>query len=181
MNTLCLAQNGQIRLLRHKNPILRKVVKRTRTPNAVEKKISETSYKDFRRSSNAEVELEVGVITNRAGCAVGDSFILQDDNARPYRARLVENYLREESIAHIGWPVRYPYLNPFEHVWYSLGKRISPLNPLATTLQGLGTALTQQWTLLPINKQHHSEHGILCPSCIAIRGFSHSILKLIMH
>ncbi|GBN62770.1 hypothetical protein AVEN_104874-1 [Araneus ventricosus] len=113
--------------------------------------------------------------------AVGDSFILQDDNARPYRARLVENYLREESIVYIGWPVRYPYLNPIEHVWYSLGKRISPLNPLATTLQGLGTALTQQWTLLPINKQHHSEHGILCPSCIAIRGLSHSILKLIMH
>ncbi|GBM38364.1 hypothetical protein AVEN_75998-1 [Araneus ventricosus] len=31
------------------------------------KKISETSYHDFRRSSNVEVELEAGVITDRAG------------------------------------------------------------------------------------------------------------------
>ncbi|GBL72519.1 hypothetical protein AVEN_192705-1, partial [Araneus ventricosus] len=42
-------------------------VKRASTPNEVEKKISETSYHDFRRSPYAELELEDDVISNRAG------------------------------------------------------------------------------------------------------------------
>ncbi|GBM17782.1 hypothetical protein AVEN_99660-1 [Araneus ventricosus] len=35
-------------------------------------------------------------------CTVADCFILQYDNARPHRARLVENYLHEETIVRMG-------------------------------------------------------------------------------
>ncbi|GBM23039.1 hypothetical protein AVEN_67020-1 [Araneus ventricosus] len=35
-------------------------------------------------------------------CTMADCFILQDDNARPHRARLVENYLHEETIVRMG-------------------------------------------------------------------------------
>ena len=104
--------------------------------------------------------------------AVGDSFILQDDNARPHRARLMEDYFREATIVHMGWPARSPDLNPIEHVWDALGRRIAALNPPPTTLQGLRTALTQQWALLPtalINTIILSmEHR--CRACIAARS-----------
>ncbi|GFT80402.1 transposable element Tcb1 transposase [Trichonephila clavipes] len=36
--------------------------------------------------------------------AIGDSFVFQDDNARPHRARLVENMLEAETIQRMEWP-----------------------------------------------------------------------------
>ncbi|GFU66853.1 transposable element Tcb1 transposase [Trichonephila clavipes] len=48
--------------------------------------------------------------------AIGDSFIFQDDNARPHRARLVENMLEAETIQRMELPACSPDLNRIEHV-----------------------------------------------------------------
>ena len=34
----------------------------------------------------------------------GDAFLLQDDNARPHRARIFDYYLQLETILHMDWP-----------------------------------------------------------------------------
>ena len=47
--------------------------------------------------------------------AIGPQFILMDDNARPHRARVVEDYLQQETIVRMDWPARSPDLNPIEH------------------------------------------------------------------
>ncbi|GFX03573.1 transposable element Tcb1 transposase [Trichonephila clavipes] len=36
--------------------------------------------------------------------AVGPTFVLMDDNARPHRAYIVDDYLESEGIARIAWP-----------------------------------------------------------------------------
>ncbi|GFW74002.1 transposable element Tcb2 transposase [Trichonephila clavipes] len=48
--------------------------------------------------------------------AIGDDFILMDDNYRPPRANLVEDFLFEEEIARMEWPACSPDMNPIEHV-----------------------------------------------------------------
>ncbi|GFV09522.1 transposable element Tcb2 transposase [Trichonephila clavipes] len=48
--------------------------------------------------------------------AIGDDFILKDDNYRPHRANLVEDFLFEEGIVRMEWPACSPNMNPIEHV-----------------------------------------------------------------
>ncbi|GBN35036.1 hypothetical protein AVEN_129147-1 [Araneus ventricosus] len=48
--------------------------------------------------------------------AIGDESILMEDNARPHRAELVDNFLFDEGIFRMDWPAYSPDLNPIEHV-----------------------------------------------------------------
>ncbi|GFY15498.1 transposable element Tcb2 transposase [Trichonephila clavipes] len=54
--------------------------------------------------------------------AIGVDFILMDDNCRPHRANLVEDFLFEEGIVRMEWSACSPDMNPIEHVWDALGR-----------------------------------------------------------
>ncbi|GFU76104.1 transposable element Tcb2 transposase [Trichonephila clavipes] len=43
--------------------------------------------------------------------AIGNDFILMDDNARPHRAGIVEEYLKDHVLERMEWPARSPDLN----------------------------------------------------------------------
>ncbi|GFW59626.1 transposable element Tcb2 transposase [Trichonephila clavipes] len=61
--------------------------------------------------------------------AIGDDFILMDDNCRPHRANLVEDFLFEEGIVLMEWPACSPDINPIEHVWDAVGRRVAGRQP----------------------------------------------------
>ncbi|GFT66955.1 transposable element Tcb2 transposase [Trichonephila clavipes] len=61
--------------------------------------------------------------------AIGDDFILMDDNCRLYRANLVEDFLFEEGIVRMEWPACSPDMNPIEHVWDAIGRRVTSHQP----------------------------------------------------
>ena len=57
--------------------------------------------------------------------AVGPTFLLMDDSARPHRAAIVEEYCETEDIRRMEWPDCSPDLNPIDHVWDALSRRIA--------------------------------------------------------
>ncbi|GFV36345.1 transposable element Tcb2 transposase [Trichonephila clavipes] len=61
--------------------------------------------------------------------AIGDDFILMDDNCRPHRANLVEDFFSEEGIVRMEWPECSPDMNPIEHVWDAIGRRVAGRQP----------------------------------------------------
>ncbi|GFX58885.1 transposable element Tcb2 transposase [Trichonephila clavipes] len=76
--------------------------------------------------------------------AIGDYFILMDDNCRPHRVNLVEDFLFEEGIVRMEWPAYSPDMNPIEHVWDALGRRVADRQPPPKTLQELERALLEE-------------------------------------
>ncbi|GFV74536.1 hypothetical protein TNCV_5129781 [Trichonephila clavipes] len=55
------------------------------------------------------------------------------DNARPHIFNLVENFLEDKTIQSMEWLACSSDLNPFQHVWDTLGKHVSPrLRPPVT-------------------------------------------------
>ncbi|GFU22206.1 transposable element Tcb1 transposase [Trichonephila clavipes] len=64
-----------------------------------------------------------------------------DDNARPHRANIVDECLQSEDITRMDWPAYSLDLNPIEHVWDMLGRRIAARQSPPTCLSELRRAL----------------------------------------
>jgi hypothetical protein len=78
---------------------------------------------------------------------IGNNFILKDDNARPHMARVVNEFLNEVGINRMKWPPRSPDLNPIEHVWDMIEKKIKARIPAPATLDEMFPVLQEEWDL----------------------------------
>ncbi|GFY26947.1 transposable element Tcb2 transposase [Trichonephila clavipes] len=104
--------------------------------------------------------------------AIGDDLMLMKDNCRPHHANLVEDFLFEEGIVQMELPACSPDMNPIEHVWDALGRRVACRQPPPQTLQELESALLEEWgrkPLLVINRRIDSmpQRG---STLLAVRG-----------
>ncbi|GFT79431.1 transposable element Tcb2 transposase [Trichonephila clavipes] len=104
--------------------------------------------------------------------AIGNDFILMDDNARPHRAGIVEEYLEDHGLERMEWPARYPDLNPIEHLWGYIGREVAALNPPPRSLHELKQGLLCVWSSLPIPVSDNliNSMGNRCRQCIQVRG-----------
>ncbi|GFW83689.1 transposable element Tcb1 transposase [Trichonephila clavipes] len=76
--------------------------------------------------------------------AVGSTFVLMDDKARPHRADIVDDYLKSEGIARMAWPAHSPDLLPIENLWDALVRAVSSHFPPPATPIELETALQEE-------------------------------------
>lgn len=81
--------------------------------------------------------------------AIGDNFILIDDNARPHRARIVNDRIEHHGIERMDWPACSPDMNCIEHVWSEMSRRFNQLQQPPQTLQQLAIVLEDIWQNIP--------------------------------
>ena len=87
--------------------------------------------------------------------------IFQDDNARPHRARIVDDILRVNNVKRMDLPAMSPNLSCIEHVWDVLGRAVHALPQRNTTRtsavpkrrMGPNSTTDNQQTSLLIKKQ----------------------------
>ncbi|GFV42302.1 transposable element Tc3 transposase [Trichonephila clavipes] len=81
--------------------------------------------------------------------AMGAEFLFMDDNARLYRANIVDECLQSEDITRMDWPEYSPDFNPIEHVWVCLANELQPVNPLPPVYQNFGGHFFDEWCRIP--------------------------------
>lgn len=103
---------------------------------------------------------------------MGDRFVLMQDNARPHTARIVSEYLQNSAINVMRWPSRSPDLNPIEHLWDIMGRRLRLLNPAPETLEALAEALREIWNGIDQDQIRRliESMGRRCGAVIQARG-----------
>ena len=50
--------------------------------------------------------------------------VFMDDNVRPHYSRALNAYLQSEAVTSLPWPAMSLDLNPIDHVWDMLGRRV---------------------------------------------------------
>ena len=73
--------------------------------------------------------------------------IFQQDNAPAHRSWLTSQFLEDLGLQVLPWPARSPDLNPIEHVWDILGRRMK--SRACLNLRELWDALREEWSSIP--------------------------------
>ncbi|GFX55255.1 transposable element Tcb2 transposase [Trichonephila clavipes] len=103
---------------------------------------------------------------------IGIDFSLMDDNARPYRNVIVEEYLEGLGLERIEWPAQSPDLNQIENHFDYLGIQVAALSPPPRSLGELEQSLLRVWSSLPVSVTNNLTDSmeIQCRQCIQARG-----------
>ncbi|GFV64689.1 transposable element Tcb2 transposase [Trichonephila clavipes] len=104
--------------------------------------------------------------------AMGLQFLFMDDNAPCHRTVVAEQLLESEDIERMDWPARSPDLNPIEHVWDFLGRRLAARTLPPVTIRELRLALQDEWAAMPqqLIDTLILSMGRRCETCLAVRG-----------
>ncbi|GFY36393.1 transposable element Tcb1 transposase [Trichonephila clavipes] len=81
--------------------------------------------------------------------AMGAELLFMDDNARPHRANIVDEFPQSEDIPRIYWPAYSLDLNPIEHLWDMLGRRIAARQPLPHVYRNFGEHCLTSGVIFP--------------------------------
>ncbi|GFW08382.1 transposable element Tcb2 transposase [Trichonephila clavipes] len=104
--------------------------------------------------------------------AMGLQFLFMDDNAPCHRTVAAEQLLESEDIERMDRRERSPDLNPIEHVWDFLGRRLEARTLPPVTIRELRLALQDEWAAMPqqLIDTLILSMGRRCETCLAVRG-----------
>ncbi|GFY26011.1 transposable element Tcb2 transposase [Trichonephila clavipes] len=104
--------------------------------------------------------------------AMGLQFLFMDDNAPCHRTVAAKQLIESEDIERMDWPARSPDLNPIEHVWDFLGRRLAARTLPPVTIRELRLAQQAEWAAMhqQLIDTLILSMGRRCEACLAVRG-----------
>ena len=83
---------------------------------------------------------------------VNNPLTFQQDNARAHTARITMDFLNTNGVNIMEFPARSPDLNPIEHVWDELGRRLKGRQRQPRSVPELAQALQEEWNNIPMRR-----------------------------
>ena len=71
---------------------------------------------------------------------------LQHDNATSHTARSVRDFLQDRNVSVLPLPAKSPDLNPIEHIWDLLDRRVRARAIPPRNVRELASALVEEWS-----------------------------------
>ena len=72
-----------------------------------------------------------------------NSFVVQHNNDRKHTAGVVKDWLKQKNIETLNWPPFLPDMNPIEHLWNELERRMKKYHP--KNKEQLKEILLKEW------------------------------------
>ena len=77
------------------------------------------------------------------------NWVFQQDNDPKHTSRLFQDYIRARKIQLMIWPAQSPDLNPIEHLWDELKRRLNAYSDHPRSMQELSERIRVEWNRLP--------------------------------
>lgn len=81
-----------------------------------------------------------------------ENYLFQEDNAPIHIAKSTKNWINKNNINILPWPAQSPDLNPIEHLWDELERKVRAHKPLPTNINELYEILQEEWIKIDIKK-----------------------------
>jgi hypothetical protein len=104
-------------------------------------------------------------------------FLLQHDNAPVHKVRSIQKWFIKISWEELDWPEQIPNLNPIEHLWDELERRLRARPNRPTSVANFTNVLAAEWKQVPAAMfQHLVESLPRKAEAVIAKGGTNSIL-----
>ena len=98
-----------------------------------------------RWNGNTIQELHPPTYTATISAEFREELVLMDDNSHPHHAYFVNEFLHDNNIAKLEWPICSPDMNPINHAWDTLKRAVFGRDDPPTTLRDLRRFTIEKW------------------------------------